>query len=127
MSEQILGPILPIVTVADLDEAVRIINGRAHPLALYAFTNSAAARKTLVEQTTSGSMAVNAVMLQLGVPDLPFGGVGTSGTGSYHGERSVRVFSHERSVLVRRNVSDFLMRIARPPFTERNEKMLRRR
>ncbi|WP_405181882.1 aldehyde dehydrogenase family protein [Nocardia sp. NBC_01377] len=126
MREEIFGPILPIVTVENLDEAVATIRAGSHPLAAYAFTTSEAVQATLVRETSSGSLTINALMLQLGIPDLPFGGVGASGMGSYHGEHSVRVFSHERSIFRRGNFSDFLLRIARPPFTERSEKQLRR-
>ncbi|WP_332838970.1 aldehyde dehydrogenase family protein [Nocardia bovistercoris] len=126
MREEIFGPVLPIVTVQNIGEAAAMIRRNDHPLAAYAFTTSAEVRAALIRETTSGSLTINALMLQLGIPDLPFGGVGASGMGSYHGEQSVRTFSHERSIFHRRNVSDFLLRFARPPFTERSEKQLRR-
>ncbi len=126
MREEIFGPILPIVTVQNLGEAVAAIRRNDHPLAAYAFTTSAHAQATLVEEISSGSLTINAVMVQLGISDLPFGGVGPSGMGSYHGEQSLRTFSHERSIFRRRNASDFLLRMARPPLTERGEKRLRR-
>ncbi|WP_084531467.1 aldehyde dehydrogenase family protein [Nocardia miyunensis] len=126
MREEIFGPILPIVTVENLGEAVAAIRRNDHPLAAYAFTTSADAQATLVNDLSSGSLTINAVMVQLGISDLPFGGVGPSGMGSYHGEQSIRTFSHERSIFHRRNASDVLLRMARPPFTERGEKRIRR-
>ncbi len=126
MTEEIFGPILPIVTVDSLDKAITAIRSRGEPLAMYAFTTSSSTREALLTRTSSGSVTFNAVMLQLGIPDLPFGGVGASGMGTYHGESSLRVFSHERSAFRRYNVSDKLIRMAWPPFTTRGEKMLRR-
>lgn len=123
MQEEIFGPILPIVIVRDHAEAIRFINARPKPLALYAFTNRREVRDAFSQQTTSGGMSFNSVMLHLGVPDLPFGGVGPSGMGAYHGEHSLRTFSHERGVL-RKLAGVDLTKMARPPFTDRKIKML---
>ncbi|MGW6117944.1 aldehyde dehydrogenase family protein [Nocardia sp. NPDC055165] len=125
MQDEIFGPILPIVTVADHDEAIRFIRARPKPLALYAFTERAEVREDLLARTSSGSIAFGYVMVQLGVSSLPFGGVGTSGMGAYHGERSIRTFSHERAVLRKLRGPD-LSAIARPPFTARKTALLRR-
>jgi len=125
MSDEIFGPILPIVTVTDHNDAIDIIRRRDKPLALYAFTRRPEVRAAFTERTSSGSLIFNAVAVHLGVPNLPFGGVGPSGMGAYHGEASIRTFSHERSVLRRRRGPD-LAAMARPPFTDRKEKLLRR-
>ena len=99
MSEEIFGPILPIVEVADLDEAIAFINDRDKPLALYAFTDSAATRDRLLAETSSGGVGFGLPLAHLTVSDLPFGGVGESGTGNYHGRYSLETFSHRKAVL----------------------------
>ena len=98
MQEEIFGPIPPIVVVSNHREAISVINSRAKPLALYTYTRERTVRRDLLEQTASGGLVFGAAMVQLGVPDLPFGGVGPSGAGAYHGEHTVRTFSHERDL-----------------------------
>ncbi|MEU9008461.1 aldehyde dehydrogenase family protein [Streptomyces sp. NPDC048479] len=99
MSEEIFGPILPIVEVAGLDEAIAFINDRDKPLALYAFTGSAATRDRLLAETSSGGVGFGLPMAHLTVSGLPFGGVGESGMGNYHGQYSLETFSHRKAVL----------------------------
>ncbi|QCX81335.1 Aldehyde dehydrogenase [Streptomyces sp. YIM 121038] len=99
MREEIFGPVLPIVEVADLDEAIAFINDRDKPLALYAFTDSAATRERIAAQTSSGGLGFGLPMAHLSVPELPFGGVGESGMGAYHGPHSIAVFSHRKARL----------------------------
>jgi aldehyde dehydrogenase (NAD+) len=86
MAEEIFGPILPVITVANVDEAVSFVNDRPHPLALYVFTEDPPTAERVIERTRSGGVSINHTMVHLGVPDLPFGGVGASGIGAYHGE-----------------------------------------
>lgn len=99
MQEEIFGPILPILTVADLDEAIDFINDRDKPLALYAFTENDITRRRLTAETSSGALNFGLPIAHLGVPTLPFGGVGESGMGSYHGQYSIETFSHRKAVL----------------------------
>ncbi|MEU6052605.1 aldehyde dehydrogenase family protein [Streptomyces xanthochromogenes] len=99
MQEEIFGPILPVVTVADLDEAIAFINDRDKPLALYAFTESDHTRERLAAETSSGGLGFGLPLAHLTVSDLPFGGVGESGMGSYHGRYSIETFSHRKAVL----------------------------
>ncbi|MFE4859953.1 aldehyde dehydrogenase family protein [Streptomyces sp. NPDC056670] len=99
MREEIFGPILPVVTVADLDEAIGFINDRDKPLALYAFTESERTRDRLASETSSGGLGFGLPLAHLTVSDLPFGGVGESGMGSYHGRYSIETFSHRKAVL----------------------------
>ncbi|MBT2532549.1 aldehyde dehydrogenase family protein [Arthrobacter sp. ISL-48] len=99
MTEEIFGPILPIITVASLDEAIAFIGARDKPLALYAFTNSSETRNALLSRTSSGAVGIGACVAHLMVPGLPFGGVGASGMGSYHGGHSMALFSHDKAVL----------------------------
>ncbi|WP_018546496.1 aldehyde dehydrogenase family protein [Streptomyces sp. LaPpAH-108] len=99
MREEIFGPILPIVTVPDLDAAVDFINDRDKPLALYVFTDSGTTRDRLAAETSSGALGHGLPLAHLTVSDLPFGGVGESGMGSYHGRYSLDTFSHRKAVL----------------------------
>jgi aldehyde dehydrogenase (NAD+) len=99
MGEEIFGPILPIVTVADLDEAIGFINDRDKPLALYVFTESDTTRERIAAETSSGGLGFGLPLAHLTVSDLPFGGVGESGMGSYHGRYSIETFSHRKAVL----------------------------
>ena len=98
MQEEIFGPLLPVFGYAELDEASRFVSERDHPLALYVFANDKAKARRVLDNTLSGGAAVNNTILHLSVADLPFGGVGASGQGAYHGEAGFLTFSHERSV-----------------------------
>ncbi|WEH40337.1 aldehyde dehydrogenase family protein [Streptomyces sp. AM 2-1-1] len=99
MGEEIFGPVLPVLTVDGLDGAIEFINGRDKPLALYAFTESAEVRGRLLTETSSGGVGIGLPLAHLTVSDLPFGGVGESGMGSYHGRYSMDTFSHRKAVL----------------------------
>ncbi|MFI7872339.1 aldehyde dehydrogenase family protein [Streptomyces salinarius] len=119
MSQEIFGPILPILTVRDVHEAVDFINARDKPLSLYAFTRDTTARRALLERTSSGGLVYNAPMIHLGVPNLPFGGVGESGMGAYHGKASFDTFSHRKPVLSKPTRPDTL-RLIYAPHTSRS-------
>ncbi|MFI1954160.1 aldehyde dehydrogenase family protein [Streptomyces xinghaiensis] len=99
MREEIFGPVLPIVTVDGLDEAIAFINERDKPLALYAFTGNDVTRERLAAETSSGALNFGLPIYHLAVPELPFGGVGPSGMGNYHGRHSLATFSHHKAVL----------------------------
>ncbi|ANP52796.1 aldehyde dehydrogenase (NAD+) [Streptomyces griseochromogenes] len=101
MREEIFGPILPIVTVSGLDEAIAFINDRDKPLALYVFTESEETRGRIAAETSSGGLGYGLPLAHLTVSDLPFGGVGESGMGSYHGRYSIETFSHRKAVLAK--------------------------
>ena len=116
MQDEIFGPILPILAVDDLDRAIEFINARPKPLALYAFTEDEEVREKLQERTSSGGLTFNMVIAQLAVPTLPFGGVGSSGMGNYHGEFGMATFSHEKAVIRKLRGPDPLA-LARPPFS----------
>lgn len=126
MEEEIFGPLLPILTVADHHAAITAINRRPKPLALYAFTRDARVRADFVKRTSSGGLAFNTVMTQLAVPALPFGGVGASGMGRYHGEYSLQTFSHERAVL-RKLPGPDPSRLVRTPVGRRVRRLLLKR
>ncbi|MFE9444487.1 aldehyde dehydrogenase family protein [Streptomyces sp. NPDC006602] len=99
MEEEIFGPILPIVTVSGLDEAIDFINDRDKPLALYVFSESDRTRRRIADETSSGGLGYGLPLAHLTVSDLPFGGVGDSGMGNYHGRYSIETFSHRKAVL----------------------------
>lgn len=126
MLEEIFGPILPIVVVGDAAEAIDFINARPKPLAMYLFAQSKSVVDTFIGQTSSGGVAVNSVLVQIGEHNLPFGGVGASGYGAYHGEASIRTFSHERSVLVKGKGPN-LVKFGQAPYTAKKERALRGR
>ncbi len=114
MQEEIFGPILPVLPVASLAEAVASINARPPPLALYLFTESARVEREVLARTRSGGVCVNDVVVHLTVPGLPFGGLGASGMGSCHGQAGFAAFTHWRSVLRRGNRPDPALRY--PPY-----------
>ena len=101
MREEIFGPILPVLKIDGPAEAVSFINARDKPLALYLFTSDARVRETIVSGTSSGSVCINDVVVQLSGPDLPFGGVGMAGFGRYHGRAGFETFSNMKGVLRR--------------------------
>ncbi|MEV7974484.1 aldehyde dehydrogenase family protein [Streptomyces sp. NPDC086519] len=125
MRDEIFGPVLPIVRVPDLDAAIAFITGRDKPLALYAFTASKRSKRRLTAETSSGGLAFGVPTAQLAVPGLPFGGVGESGMGRYHGSYSLDTFSHIKSVLDKPLQADTL-RVTYPPYTRRKDRILRR-
>ena len=116
MQEEIFGPILPIVPVASIDEAIGFINDRPKPLALYAFSDDDKALNNIIEKTSSGSVCTNDTMIFMTNPELPFGGVGNSGMGSYHGQAGFDTFSHVKTVMKRAFALDAPVRYA--PFSK---------
>jgi aldehyde dehydrogenase (NAD+) len=117
MAEEIFGPVLPVLAFRTLDEALERIAERPRPLALYLFARDGALEERVLRRTTAGGTVVNDVVIHLANPDLPFGGVGESGQGSYHGRFGFRTFSHERAVLVRGRFSPAAL--LHPPYTDR--------
>lgn len=124
MNEEIFGPVLPVITVDSADEAVAIVNARPKPLALYVFTNDAQAGRQLVDRIPSGGAVINHLTLHCLVPQLPFGGVGASGMGAYHGRWGFETLSHRRAVLAKPAKPD--PGLMYPPYTERAMRILRR-
>jgi aldehyde dehydrogenase (NAD+) len=99
MQDEIFGPILPILTYDRLDDAIALINDRPKPLALYLFSEHKPTQTRILHATTSGGVSLNDTISHVACPDLPFGGVGNSGLGAYHGKSSFDTFSHYKSVL----------------------------
>ena len=114
MQEEIFGPILPVVTYDSLDEAIAYVNARPRPLALYFFGTDKISQRLVVERTTSGGVLINDTILHYAQDDLPFGGVGPSGMGTYHGAEGFKTMSHPKAVFkqARFNLADLF----RPPF-----------
>ena len=114
MQEELFGPLLPVITVTDLEAALERVRRGPKPLALYLFSRSKAAQRRLLATTSSGGVAFNEVVMQAAMTSLPFGGVGASGMGAYHGETGFLTFSHRRSVLSR--PFRFDLRFRYPPY-----------
>jgi aldehyde dehydrogenase (NAD+) len=117
MQEEIFGPVLPVIAYRTLDEALAIVHRHGKPLALYVFSENDATVDRIIRDTTAGGTAVNNVVLHFANPNLPFGGTGESGTGSYHGEYGFRAFSHERAILRQGFAHTF--HHFYPPYTDR--------
>ncbi|XP_041365280.1 aldehyde dehydrogenase, dimeric NADP-preferring-like [Gigantopelta aegis] len=124
MQDEIFGPVLPIITVGDDNEAIDVINSREKPLALYIFSNNKRVVHNFLNRTSSGGVCVNDTLMHISIPTLPFGGVGHSGVGSYHGKFSFETFSHRRSVMERGLTLDSVNAIRYPPYTEKKLQMV---
>ena len=124
MDEEIFGPLLPVIPVSSVNEAVSFINSRPHPLALYVFSENKNVVDMVLDQTTSGGVTVNGTLMHITNPNLPFGGVGESGMGAYHGKSSVRLFQHMKPVLKRGTKMD--PSLAYPPYNDRKAKIFRK-
>ncbi len=122
MQEEIFGPILPILTYRTLDDALRIIHKRGKPLALYIFGNDQEKIEEILKNTSAGGTCINTLIVHLANPDLPFGGVGYSGMGNYHGHYGFRTFSHERAVLRQGKIDT--LKMFYPPYTSKVKKMI---
>lgn len=116
MKEEIFGPILPVIGVDSMDEAIAIVNAREHPLALYIFSNSSKMIKKICNSVLSGGVAINDCISHVAIASLPFGGVRHSGMGSYHGHFGFETFSHLRGVHKRANLLDNPIKY--PPYSE---------
>ncbi|KAI8371995.1 Aldehyde/histidinol dehydrogenase [Choanephora cucurbitarum] len=118
MEQEIFGPILPVMPVQDMDEAIRIVNQGEAPLALYVFTDDKATHEKILDNTQSGTVVVNDVLMQVQELSMPFGGVGSSGMGSYHGPASFDTFTHERSTMIKSSGLENIMSARYPPYSE---------
>jgi aldehyde dehydrogenase (NAD+) len=124
MADEVFGPILPVLSVKSLDDAVEFVNSRPKPLALYVFTSSPQQGRGLVDRIPSGGAVINHVAMHCLVPQLPFGGVGASGMGAYHGRWGFEALSHRRAVLSKTTKPD--PRLVYPPYTDRALKLMRK-
>nr|WP_245645475.1 aldehyde dehydrogenase family protein [Pseudonocardia acaciae] len=124
MTEEIFGPILPVLTFDSVTEALAFVNERPKPLATYLFSTSRDTIERLVNEVSTGGIVINHLAMHCLVPQLPFGGVGSSGMGAYHGEWGFQTFSHRKSVLSLRTKPD--PKLMYPPYSEAAKKLLRR-
>jgi coniferyl-aldehyde dehydrogenase len=122
MKEEIFGPVLPIEAYDSLDQAIGKINARPRPLSLYMFGGDAAARRRVLERTAAGGVTIDDTLLHFSNENLPFGGIGASGIGAYHGERGFLTFSHQKAVFIQPRLS--LTWLLRPPYGNRFERVL---
>lgn len=124
MEEEIFGPILPVLQYSDLEDAISKINARPKPLALYVFTSNKNVEDKVLESISFGGGCVNDTILHLVSPHLPFGGVGSSGMGSYHGKHSFEAFSHRKSIL--KKSTKINLNLIFPPYNVHKLKWLKR-
>ncbi|MAI78000.1 MAG: aldehyde dehydrogenase family protein [Deltaproteobacteria bacterium] len=124
MQTEIFGPVLPVLSVGHVDEAIDFINQREKPLALYLFSSDSDAENQVLQSTSSGGACINGTVMHIANPKLPFGGVGPSGMGAYHGRYSFETFSHRKAVLRRSFRLDF--KLMYPPYTEGRTRMLKK-
>ena len=122
MRDEIFGPVLPVKTYRHLDEAIDYVNGHPRPLALYYF-GADAKRDEVPRRTISGGATVNETLLHVAVETLPFGGIGASGIGAYHGEFGFQTFSHRKGVFLQSRLSG--ARFLHPPFGRLTDLMLK--
>jgi len=122
MRDEIFGPLLPIKTYTSLDEAIAYVNGKDRPLGFYVFTNDAAAEDKLIYATCSGGVTINNCMMHVAQHDLPFGGIGASGMGQYHGHEGFLEFSKLRPVFTSPKVS--VLPLLYPPYKKRHRVLL---
>ncbi|KAK7172775.1 hypothetical protein R3I93_002791 [Phoxinus phoxinus] len=120
MQQDVFGPILPILTVQDADEAMAFINSREKPLCVYAYSSNNKVISKIMNETSSGSFCLNDSVLQSVMVGMPFGGVGASGMGSYHGRYSFDAFSHKKSCLLRTTRIECMTYLRYPPYEDRN-------
>lgn len=123
MGEEIFGPLLPILTFDTLNEALDTVESHPHPLALYFFSEDKAAQKKVLDTCRFGGGCINDTIIHLATSDMPFGGVGESGMGSYHGRVGFETFSHYRSIVDKKTWMDLPIRYQK--YTRLNEKMMR--
>jgi len=122
MRDELFGPVLPLVSCPTLGDAIAVVTDRPKPLALYVFARDRAAIDQVLRDTTSGATVINDVFLHYGNLNLPFGGVGWSGQGSYHGWHGFRAFSHERAVIEDRGLA--ISRLFHPPYGKRAQRVI---
>jgi aldehyde dehydrogenase (NAD+) len=124
MADEIFGPVLAVLTIESATAAIDFINRRPKPLALYVFTSSRQLARNLINRIPSGGVVVNHVAMHCLVPQLPFGGVGASGMGAYHGRWGFEALSHRRAVLSKSTRPDPML--VYPPYTDRALKIMRK-
>jgi acyl-CoA reductase-like NAD-dependent aldehyde dehydrogenase len=123
MSEEIFGPVLPVISFDDFMEVYEIIGRNPKPLAAYIFTRTGKLAREFLSKTQSGTAAINDTVMQIASSRLPFGGIGPSGLGRYHGRKSFETFSNMRSVLKKSNLLELPVKY--PPYTKLKERIIK--
>lgn len=126
MGEEIFGPVLPVMTYRGIDQAIEYVNAHDRPLGLYYFGDDAAERERVLTRTISGGVTVNDVIMHVGMDDLPFGGVGASGMGAYHGPEGFRTFSHARAIYTQPRLDIAGLAGLKPPYGRATRRTLAR-
>ncbi|WP_271077727.1 coniferyl aldehyde dehydrogenase [Aurantiacibacter sp. MUD61] len=124
MQEEIFGPVLPVITYGQIEEAIDFVNDRDRPLGLYYFGDNSSEREKVLSQTISGGVTLNDVVFHVSAEDMPFGGIGPSGIGCYHGLEGFKEFSHARSVYTQPKMDVAGLGGLKPPYGERAKKLL---
>jgi len=124
MRDEIFGPLCPLIKISSLEDGIKYVNSRPKPLALYIFTNDEGKEQKILHETTSGGVCINDTLLHLSSDTLPFGGVGASGMGMYHGKFSFDTFSHFRAVMKRRQFLDIPIKY--PPYNSSKLSQIRK-
>jgi aldehyde dehydrogenase (NAD+) len=122
MQEEVFGPIIPVIDFENFEDVYGIINRNPKPLATYIFTRNNKLASKFLQKTQSGTAGINDTVIQIATPYLPYGGVGCSGMGRYHGKKSFETFSNMRSVIVKSNLLDINLRY--PPYNKIKEKLI---
>ncbi|MEM8500021.1 MAG: coniferyl aldehyde dehydrogenase [Pseudomonadota bacterium] len=125
LEEEIFGPLLPIRTYKDFDECIDYVNARPRPLAAYYFGNDSKEERTVLDRTTSGGVCLNDVIMHIMQEDLPFGGVGPAGMGSYHGYDGFKTFSHAKAIFKQAKVNVAKLGGMLPPYNETTQKTIK--
>ena len=125
MQEEIFGPLMPVKTYQKMEDALGYINRKPRPLGLYYFGHDPSEERAILDRTTSGGVTINDVVMHVGQEDLPFGGVGQSGMGCYHGFDGFKTFSHTKSIFRQSKVDIAAMTGMSPPFNDKTEKTIR--
>ena len=123
MQEEIFGPVLPVLTFEDVREALDFVNSRPRPLALYLFSREKSTQELFLRRASFGGGCINDTIIHLATSRMPFGGVGASGMGGYHGRDSFNTFSHQKSIVKKFTLIDLPVRYA--PYTPVKDKLLR--
>jgi aldehyde dehydrogenase (NAD+) len=124
MQDEIFGPILPVLAIKGIDDAISYINANDKPLALYVFSADRKVHERVLNETSSGGVSINATLWHCANPNLPFGGVGPSGMGAYHGKWGFELLSHRKAVCEKPTSSD--PKITYPPYTKLKEWLVRK-
>ena len=124
MQDEIFGPLLPIKSYQHIDEVIEYINAHPRPLGLYVFSDNKAERERVISRTISGGVTINDVIQHVSIEDMPFGGIGASGMGNYHGPEGFKTFSHARSVYTQSKINMMQLMGMKAPYTDKVHKIL---